>query len=63
MIAPVINVFDDAATAAALSPMARPARPEEIANAILFFASDESSYCNGATLLVDGGCTARAFPG
>ena len=63
MIAPVINVFDDAATAAALSPMARPAQAEEIANAILFFASDESSYCNGATLLVDGGCTARAFPG
>jgi NAD(P)-dependent dehydrogenase (short-subunit alcohol dehydrogenase family) len=63
MIAPVINVFDDEATAAALTPMARPARPEEIANAILFFASDEASYCNGATLLVDGGCTARAFPG
>ena len=63
MIAPVINVFDDAATAAALTPMARPAQPEEIANAILFFASDEASYCNGATLLVDGGCTARAFPG
>jgi NAD(P)-dependent dehydrogenase (short-subunit alcohol dehydrogenase family) len=63
MIAPVVNIFDDEATAAALSPMARPARPEEIANAILFFASDESSYCNGATLLVDGGCTARAFAG
>jgi meso-butanediol dehydrogenase / (S,S)-butanediol dehydrogenase / diacetyl reductase len=63
MIAPVINVFDDAATAAALTPMARPAQPQEIANAILFFASDDSSYCNGSTLLVDGGCTARAFPG
>jgi NAD(P)-dependent dehydrogenase (short-subunit alcohol dehydrogenase family) len=63
MIAPVINVFDDAATAAALTPMARPAQASEIANAILFFASDEASYCNGATLLVDGGCTARAFPG
>jgi NAD(P)-dependent dehydrogenase (short-subunit alcohol dehydrogenase family) len=63
MIAPVINIFDDDATAAALTPMGRPARPEEIANAILFFASDESSYCNGSTLLVDGGCTARSFPG
>jgi len=63
MIAPVINVFDDDATAAALTPMARPARPEEIATAVLFFASDEASYCNGSTLLVDGGCTARAFPG
>jgi NAD(P)-dependent dehydrogenase (short-subunit alcohol dehydrogenase family) len=63
MIAPVINVFDDEATAAALTPMGRPARPEEIANALLFFACDESSYCNGSTLVVDGGCTARAFPG
>jgi NAD(P)-dependent dehydrogenase (short-subunit alcohol dehydrogenase family) len=63
MIAPVINVFDDEATAAALSPMARPARPEEIAAPILFLASDEASYCNGSVLVVDGGCTARSFPG
>ena len=63
MIAPVINVFDDEATAGALVPLGRPAQPEEIAIALLFFASDEASYCNGSVLLVDGGCTARSFPG
>ena len=38
-----------------LIPMRRVGRPEEVANAILFLASDEASYVNGATLSVDGG--------
>ena len=38
-------------------PPGRFARAAEIANAALFLASDESSYVNGATFLVDGGIT------
>jgi NAD(P)-dependent dehydrogenase (short-subunit alcohol dehydrogenase family) len=39
-------------------PPGRFAQATEIANAALFLASEESSYVNGATFLVDGGITA-----
>jgi len=39
-------------------PLGRNARPEEIANMVLFLASDEASFCTGASYLVDGGVTA-----
>jgi len=38
-------------------PMGRLAKPREIVNAALFLASDESSYVNAATFVVDGGIT------
>ena len=39
-------------------PVGRFAEPDEIANAVLFLASDESSFVTAATFLVDGGISA-----
>ena len=36
-------------------PAGRVGRPEEVAEAVLFLASDEASFINGVELYVDGG--------
>lgn len=54
------NLTDEALKGiAALHPVGRLGRPEEVANAILFLASDEASFITGTSLLVDGGYTAQ----
>jgi NAD(P)-dependent dehydrogenase (short-subunit alcohol dehydrogenase family) len=39
------------------SPMKRLGEPEDVANAVLYFASDEASYVTGQNLTIDGGST------
>ncbi len=43
----------------ASTPLGRLGSPEEVAQAAVFLASDESSYLTGSALMVDGGYTAR----
>jgi len=38
-----------------LVPLGRSGTPEEVANTVLFLASDDASFCNGSCLVVDGG--------
>jgi NAD(P)-dependent dehydrogenase (short-subunit alcohol dehydrogenase family) len=62
MLAPRMDdiraMFADPATRTASTPLGRLGTPEEMAKAILYLASADGSYTNGAILVVDGGSTA-----
>ncbi|AMS45522.1 SDR family NAD(P)-dependent oxidoreductase [Aminobacter aminovorans] len=49
------RLTDDLSATIAKQPIKRFGTPDEIALATLFFASDDSSYCTGSSLVVDGG--------
>lgn len=58
---PLLDQLDDATRKhlVSLHPLGRLGESHEVANAVVFLASDEASFVTGANLLVDGGYTAQ----
>lgn len=59
MTADYMDLFKDPVVGDSITPMRRAGTPMEMAYGCLYFACDESGYCNGAVLTIDGGTTAR----
>jgi NAD(P)-dependent dehydrogenase (short-subunit alcohol dehydrogenase family) len=57
MMARLLDDPDMAAALHAQTPIGRLATPEEIAQGVLFLASDQASYAVGTLLRIDGGLT------
>ena len=54
-----LNTPDIMAMLKSITPLERVGQPEEIAEPVLFLASDAASFITGTTLMVDGGWTAK----
>ena len=56
---PNLSIEDSYLAGITQTPLGRLGTAQEVANTILFLASDESSFMTGSSLVVDGGLTAQ----